>query len=581
MAVPSRGWEPHFVDACFRLVPGLLDLHLQYTSTPENDLISFLEVMLATERPILPNLCNLTLRGPIEGHFQYRSLILLLRDRVDAHLATHSSNLSDSSSPIVLGDHAPDAATATALRQLVEDGLTIHIGPENGNFPKSVPALSQPNDSSIAPQARPRTMASVTELHTRIAELSSSIDRQKQLLRDLERQKSDAQRDVNGILDPMARLPFEISSYIFTQCLPSSPHPDPLSAPTLLLTICRSWTNIALATPALWTSIQVEFPRAHGFEHLFDAWLKRAGTRMTSISLRGQLPRAVAVVVKEHAVQVQSLELYLRSGGTLQQIIGSFSSLKTLKIAHAQDHRDEDEAYFSGDASGCVELMRAAPNLVECIFDGLYYGQDYGQDIPEDLYGTGPFTHTSLRHLRLGGGDFQFSTAAILSHLTLPALKTLYISHFDIPHHAALSFLTRSSPPLQSLFMPTHNVDWSAHSTISSYFRLLPSLTDLELVCGYCSEHKFPFLRVLSISDNFLPKLSNLTIRDLFLDGTGYENLVSVLSVRSALGHSKIQSFRLDHRSEDELDASIIVALRQLVADGMDIHISTRDTRLV
>ncbi|KAJ6507611.1 hypothetical protein DFH09DRAFT_1334480 [Mycena vulgaris] len=67
----------------------------------------------------------------------------------------------------------------------------------------------------------------------------------------------------------MARLPLEISSDIFTRCLPATPRADPLTTPMVFL--------------------KIEFPRAPGFEHLFDAWLKYAGSRATSISLRGPL----------------------------------------------------------------------------------------------------------------------------------------------------------------------------------------------------------------------------------------------------------------------------------------------------
>ncbi|KAJ6544582.1 hypothetical protein DFH09DRAFT_1367795 [Mycena vulgaris] len=218
--------------------------------------------------------------------------------------------------------------------------------------------------------------------------------------------------------------------------------------------------------------------------------------------------------------------------------------------------------------------MCAAPNLVEFTLDGV----DCDVYCANDVDWTGPFTHTSLRHLYLGKGE-RITTAAILSYLTLPALQTLHISNFDIPHHAALSFLTRSSPPLQLLCMATPLMGWSAQS-ISSYFRLLPGLTDLELRCGSYSEDAIPFLRVLATSDNFLPNLCNLTIRDLFLDRTGYKNLIRVLSDRRTSSRSKIQAFRLDHNRADEINGDIVVALRQLVADGMDIHISTRDTRL-
>ncbi|KAJ7482811.1 hypothetical protein B0H11DRAFT_1678849, partial [Mycena galericulata] len=89
----------------------------------------------------------------------------------------------------------------------------------------------------------------------RIDKLSSEIARQRDILRDLENQKSAAHRgELNTILDPMSRLPLEISSDIMLRCLPTTTmaDPHPHDAPMVFLNICRTWSNIALATPSLW-----------------------------------------------------------------------------------------------------------------------------------------------------------------------------------------------------------------------------------------------------------------------------------------------------------------------------------------
>ncbi|KAJ7133412.1 hypothetical protein C8R44DRAFT_611217, partial [Mycena epipterygia] len=100
-------------------------------------------------------------------------------------------------------------------------------------------------------------MTSATELRARIADLSSTIKRQKQILKDLEKNRSDARRDLNAVLDPMARLPLEVSSDIFTLCLPIIPRPDSSIAPMVFLDVCHLWSRIALSTPSLWTAIRV------------------------------------------------------------------------------------------------------------------------------------------------------------------------------------------------------------------------------------------------------------------------------------------------------------------------------------
>ncbi|KAJ7181387.1 hypothetical protein C8R43DRAFT_870144, partial [Mycena crocata] len=100
-------------------------------------------------------------------------------------------------------------------------------------------------------------MASVTALRARIAEIASDIIRQQQVLWDLVKTKSDLENHLNTILDPVTRLPLEISSEIFMHGLPheSIPHARQNYAPMIYLTVCRSWRDIALATPSLWSAI--------------------------------------------------------------------------------------------------------------------------------------------------------------------------------------------------------------------------------------------------------------------------------------------------------------------------------------
>ncbi|KAJ7486697.1 hypothetical protein FB451DRAFT_1126954, partial [Mycena latifolia] len=99
---------------------------------------------------------------------------------------------------------------------------------------------------------------SIPELQARIEALSADIDtyintrRQNAVLVDLERRKSAAQRALNALRDPVARLPLELSSAIFVQCLPESKEPSANDAPMLFLNVCNAWTDIALATHALW-----------------------------------------------------------------------------------------------------------------------------------------------------------------------------------------------------------------------------------------------------------------------------------------------------------------------------------------
>jgi hypothetical protein len=137
---------------------------------------------------------------------------------------------------------------------------------------------------------------SVKELRARIEKISDEIELQKKFLAKLLSDKSLVQRQLNAVLDPVARLPPEISSDIFPHCLSPVPAldlppsdarggPDPYLI--LLLTVCNAWTTMALSTPDLWTAIDIIFPCAEGFPEILETWLQRARNRPLSISLRG------------------------------------------------------------------------------------------------------------------------------------------------------------------------------------------------------------------------------------------------------------------------------------------------------
>ncbi|KAJ7315373.1 hypothetical protein DFH08DRAFT_715598, partial [Mycena albidolilacea] len=95
-------------------------------------------------------------------------------------------------------------------------------------------------------------MESAKELRARIVKLETEIERQKKLLTNLECDKKPAQRQLNAVLDPVARLPLEISSEIFVLSRTAFPEPGAMHIPMLLLNVCNAWSNIALSTPTLW-----------------------------------------------------------------------------------------------------------------------------------------------------------------------------------------------------------------------------------------------------------------------------------------------------------------------------------------
>ncbi|KAJ7187994.1 hypothetical protein C8R46DRAFT_878455 [Mycena filopes] len=94
-------------------------------------------------------------------------------------------------------------------------------------------------------------------------------------------------------------MPRDIWEEIFLHCLPVSPEPDTpvshrapgtplgLTAPLVLLRVCRAWRTVALSLPDLWTSLSVVVSDGQSFPPLDVAsrWLRRSGDLPLTLSL--------------------------------------------------------------------------------------------------------------------------------------------------------------------------------------------------------------------------------------------------------------------------------------------------------
>ncbi|KAJ7160269.1 hypothetical protein C8R46DRAFT_366283 [Mycena filopes] len=408
----------------------------------------------------------------------------------------------------------------------------------------------------------PINEGAVQALFATVTSLTAEINARK----DLERRLRDALTQLNAERDIVTRVPREITSDIFLQFLQCLPAPDPNApnhtargAPMVLLSVCRSWRERALSTTGLWDDIRIQFPRPEGFAQLVDLWLRAAAPRKkTSLSLRGHLDPAVAAVVQQYSQSIRTLEISFMTAKMLPHIAAPFLSLTALTIAQYQGHYTGDDSDddrlppddFASNPISCVALLRSAPALVECTFDSTYFHSP--------IENPTPATHSALQTLRLGAE--QPNSAAILAYLTLPALRTLHMTDFDIELDTFVSFVRRSAP-LRSLSIPLGG--WTIDA-IRECFRLLSGLTTLDLACR---GRDLSFLGALAASQTFLPNLRCLTIRGVLPDAIYYQTLVSTLATRRAV----IQTFRL--LVGNHPPANIVAALRQLQADGMEIHV--------
>ncbi|KAJ7045765.1 hypothetical protein C8F04DRAFT_448206 [Mycena alexandri] len=108
-----------------------------------------------------------------------------------------------------------------------------------------------------------------------------------------------SQRERGHYSYPAGRMPRDIWEEIFLHCLPVSPQPDTpgsvrapvtplgLTAPLVLLQVCRAWRTVALSLPDLWTSLSVVVRNGQSFPPLdvTSRWLWRSGDLPLELSL--------------------------------------------------------------------------------------------------------------------------------------------------------------------------------------------------------------------------------------------------------------------------------------------------------
>ncbi|KAK7022372.1 hypothetical protein R3P38DRAFT_2960737 [Favolaschia claudopus] len=435
--------------------------------------------------------------------------------------------------------------------------------------------------------------ASVSKLREHIDKLSSGI----QALID---QRAKGYRELNYLLDPMARLPLELQSQIFLYVEHRSwdCKADPRDVPMVFLNVCHLWRVIALSTPNLWTEIKIDsLPCSTNYIALYKNWMERAGRLPLSLSLQGFLgPEDTEFhdLVDRHRHQVKRLTLHWSlkdrraSDSAPVRLEGLFPSLKKLAL-YARD----DALY---DADEVLDVLRATPNVSHCELAQVFYDQEYDLVTEDELLELSdlPLILSSLEDLQLGDAQLYTylghsgSGCAILRYLCLPALKKLSLTVLNIED--VISFFTRSSPPLESLFMTLESV-WT-ESLVHQCLRLLPTLTELDL-----SARLLPFtifVEALGTSPTLLPNLRALSLGAFYTAKIDYNAILQMLNARRSTNLEKLSVYLQPLEWDDDArpagppvrstalpDAEAKLALQQFVKEGMKIDVGPVDRNVL
>ncbi|KAF7338184.1 hypothetical protein MVEN_02043300 [Mycena venus] len=399
------------------------------------------------------------------------------------------------------------------------------------------------------------TNTSVEELQARITELSVDTDGLKQS----ENVESAAQHRLNAILDPVARLPLELSSEIFFHCIPPRPKPGSRAAPMLLLNVCSAWSDIALSTPMLWATIHLDFPGTK----ILSVWLERARHCALSISLRKSLDDGVAAVLRQYAKQLKHFESYEQKPNV--NSLTSLPCLETLTFGSPL----EATSFSSLDYVSLeyiLGLLRLTPKLEKCTFLSIFIKVDLGDHKKQ--------TFPNLRVLEFGVAGLENPGGGdnILHHITLPALETLAVRLRDLSDSHFSLFLKRSSPPLRKLVL-SGGVKGLQFIRLGEWLRLLPSLVDLEFYTVQSVFIDDLFSALADSSPQLLPNLQSLKIYHHLPTPFSYQKLLRLLSARTQLVCFHLKGFS---GYEPRPHADVRDRLRQLVADGIEIYIGSR-----
>ncbi|KAJ7755902.1 hypothetical protein B0H16DRAFT_1540049 [Mycena metata] len=396
----------------------------------------------------------------------------------------------------------------------------------------------------------------------------------------------------------ISKLPVEITSEIFTLCLPSvrslrdfdssdeqwggehifAPPYGPTSM--ILSKICRSWREISFSTPALWSTVPLDLNETpekvlssmEMFASIVDEWISRSHRQPLSFIIRAELVRETPhhplldSLFSAYSPRIQSLQIFSDEEVLPElEFSGSFPALREVALQYSgfpppakigilgdaiQLHKVHllgwsVESFFllpwsslttfMGEIS-TMDIFRFAPGLIDATVS-------LTADNPIFEHESGlVITHRTLRSLAFFSGERGFDDPSIeaLEFLTLPALENLHVLQiFDTAHvHDTLStFLSRSSPPLRTLSLSFDHLPPGLN--LSS----LPSLQSLRLATyGIWTDLEQPILTLLeAVSKEYLPNFEEL--RFVEREDPKHRKLVDLLTRLSSA--SKVRPLRL------------------------------------
>ncbi|KAK6974563.1 hypothetical protein R3P38DRAFT_3482282 [Favolaschia claudopus] len=329
-------------------------------------------------------------------------------------------------------------------------------------------------------------------LHERLNAIQARIGQRIEFAYNLARIKSGIQRQLNDRHDPIARLPIELSSKIFTHCVPSRNEYGTLSAAILLMRICSSWSEIALFTPSLWANprrICIPDELTSEWTAYLAAWLARGREYPLLLSVSG--PSTIShteimrlIIVHAHRIRVLQVQPQTYLGVFLPYEHGAVAVFPILEFV---DVYLPNHAWRTLEVNRVVHALKASP-MLQCF-----------------SMGTGDVTDEPMEDL-----------------------------------NGVISFINRSSPPLEELYLNATNSEWP-RDAMERLLDVVPRLFTFSLWNGAKVLDTFMELFLLQVRDLlgshlYLPTIEELifTVYEPWPAAEWYTKLTGLLTSRSS-----------------------------------------------
>ncbi|KAJ6490710.1 hypothetical protein C8R47DRAFT_1123300 [Mycena vitilis] len=428
--------------------------------------------------------------------------------------------------------------------------------------------------------------------------------------------------------DPI--LPPEILAEIFIYCLDIDEDdddnfivPDLAAAPLILCGICRRWRDVAISTPALWNSLQIDLGSSNERQTVdfHKMWLSRARTTPLSLKLclHHRVPGGfeISLLSTINGLSRQWKNIDFEAPDVASFVFpakGSFPLLEKLRITsvdnlsnaeflitfcNAPRLREVEVSKYHPhipipwhqlttfrasdiEALDCVDIIRNSSNLVEAFF--VVRGQP--TTLPVSIV-----KHSRLEFLALDicydydAPDLDsLDVLPVLGCLEIPSLRSLSL---EFPERSPdtdvspfVSFMSRSFAQLRILglsYMPATTVDLIRCLKVTPTVELLALELALPLIDTVADMD--PLFAQLAGPTDFLPKLETLHLVSSLplLPRMTIPATVRMLCWRwDTVEITQLQTFELVHCHGDQrFDSALALDadLRRLRDEGMDLHI--------